>query len=154
MNMDVTKVTTESSRVHAGYLLLALQAHITWPAHKATQVAIFRLRSKWIELEHISLILCHCEKVPAKVTRRRERQASSHEATHSPSLSLPVTEQLTHSLITRMSPPTRWFLGVEGNRGLATRVFLAGSTLCAVLDLGFLAGIFFFSSPLFSSDFS
>ena len=44
--------------------------------------------------------------------------------------------------ITRMSPPTRRFLGVEGKSGLAEGAFLVGAAAAVlVLDLGFLAGM-------------
>ena len=105
--------------LHKQYLLLPLQAHITRPTDKATQITVLRLWKNGKRCRQAStgaskqrgvstsLNLCHCEKVPAKVMmqcKAQEGAGGSDEMMRDEAVSCPrrdrrlPTTLLPHSL--------------------------------------------------------
>ena len=104
--------------MHKQYLLLPLQAHITRPTDKATQITVLRLWKNGKRCRQAStgaskqrgvstsLNLCHCEKVPAKVMmqcKAQEGAGGSDEMrrprVHAVTADYPLHYYLTHLVI-------------------------------------------------------
>jgi hypothetical protein len=105
--------------LHKQYLLLSLQAHITRPTDKATQITVLRLwkngkrcrqastgASERARGVSTSLNLCHCEKVPAKVMMQCKAQEGAggsdemrRSRVHAVTADYPLHYYLTHLVI-------------------------------------------------------